>query len=627
MKEKQQRVTEIHESLYSKSDNPGAIYELDGKKFVDLFPYKIRGRDRFYFRDHPKNIPPDSFEYRKYWGEFAKHCIEGKWIKDEAGTWVYMMPKLFYYINYVTIPDSKRRIIFPDLCDLEWIYFTYFLCIDGFSGFEDDDKYTCNYLIYRYNRSKDTNLSKIEREEYELDVIDMESIPDNCISKETGEYKEYVNPWEYLTRTYLIDDPRGPLGQPLYNNSRSNGIILGSRVCRKSFTTYLGDFNHEWTFGGVTRVENMKYCKNPLLFAMGAGTASQINRTLKNVRAFYDSQPGSYVNKINPDEPKYMGPFYKNYQGSLSTGKEFQHIVKDSQGKKVEIFGSTCQVSALTPDRTKLGAGDRFRRIYIEEVGFIPYIEDVINANEDSIKIGDEIVGSWIATGTSGDLEAIRGPKKIFENVKAYRVFGIPNYWKNMSKEIGFFIPTTYQDRKYEDSDGFVNIKLAAHNIMKQRAKKSKSSDSVKYLSHIMFNPVEPDEMLIPNTSSVLPKAEAMVRLSEIEEDNLDRLVKNVGTLEFDIKEPYGVRFDKDMEGKLNPIDYYVYDSKKIDSRGAFKMYESPPPIIPKNMYWVVYDPAAQDGEGTSNHALIVYKHRLSSDGRNWTDTDRKSVV
>ena len=611
-----------HKKAYSKDNNPDAVFHVEDQLVVDLFPYKIKDRDRFYFRDHPENIHPESMTYEVYWLDFIKYCVEGKWIEDKDGTWVYMMPKLFYYINYVRILDEDRIEIKPDLCDLEWIFFTYFLCLDGFSGFEGDDKYTCNRLIERYNKSQDPRLSERERNRYKLNAVELSKIPESCYSKETGDFKEFVNPWTYLTRTYLIDEPRGPLGHPLYENQRRNGLILGARAIRKSFTVYMGDFMHEWTFSGVRRMEDIGKSNARLNFAMGSGSKDQMQRTINNVKGFYDNQPGSYQYVDDKGVvKKIMGPLYKNYQGGLEVGKQFQHVIKN-MNHVVELLGSTCQISVIQPDRTKIVAGDRFRRVYVEEVGFVEYIEEVFSSNIDSMKLGNKYVGSWIATGTGGDMVAIKGSKNMFENPKSFDIFGIPYYWKNPSKEISLFIPAQYQKRDLDDGNGFIYLDLATEQILREREVWFETLDSVNAASRVMYNPIIPDEMLIPNELSVLPKKEAQIRLSDIEARDLDKRFANVGDLTYDKSYPHGVRFDKDLNKKLKPIYDYHVDFAKMDRSGAFIMYEPPPSgKVPKNMYWVVYDAAAKSGEGTSLHSVIVYKHFLAKDGKNWRDT------
>lgn len=611
-----------HTKAYSKDSNPNATFHVEDQLVVDLFPYKIQDRNRFYQRNHPENIHPESLTYQTYWTEFLQWCVEGQWIEDKNGVWVYMMPKLFFYVNYVVILDEDRKKIQPDLCDLEWIFFTYFLCLDGFSGFEGDNDYTCNRLVERYEKSQDPKLSEKERKKYQLNDIEVRSIPDSCYRKgeEVKMFKKFVDPWTYLTRTYLIDDPRGPLGHALYENKRQNGFILGARGIRKSFTVYMGDFMHEWTFSGIRRMTELKQVNSPLLFAMGSGSKDQMQRTINNVRGFYDNQPGKF-RFDDPEIPDWMGPFYKNYQGKLDVGKEFQHVIK-GKNNIVELFGSTCQISVIRPDRTKIVAGDRFRRVYIEEVGFIEYILEVFSSNIDSLKLGSKHVGSWIATGTGGDMVAIKGSKSMFENPRSFDIFGIPYYWKNPDKHIGLFIPAQYQRRDLDDGNGFIYLKLATEQILREREEWFATLDSVSASARVMYNPIIPDEMLIPNELSILPKKEAQLRLSEIESRDLDKRFSNVGELTYDVSYPHGVRFDKDLKNRLNPITDYNVDFAKTDRSGAFLMYEPPPGgKIPKNMYWVIYDPAAKSGEGTSLHSVIVYKHFLAKDGKNWKDT------
>ena len=195
----------------------------NGDFAVNLFPYQIKNRNNFIFRNHPVNLNPNSFMFRQYWEPFLKNCLEGKWINDD-GTWVYMMPKLFFYINYVVLSDEDRNRINPRLRDNEWIAFTYFLCSEGFSGFEEDDKYTCNKYVGKLQKGE--TLQKFEQKALDQDPF---------VKTESGEYKQYVDPWTYLTETYLITDKRDrPLGKPVYSNGYYNVILLCARAVGKA---------------------------------------------------------------------------------------------------------------------------------------------------------------------------------------------------------------------------------------------------------------------------------------------------------------------------------------------------------------------------------------------------------
>ena len=567
----------------------------------DLFPYKIQNRELFLDRNHPENINPESFSYDTYWDAFEKKCVEGLWV-DDNGTWVYMMPKLFYYINYAIILGSEdgdednRKRIKPDLSSLEWVGLSYLLGVDGFSGFEDDDTYTCNYLVKRLFDGREVNKFEIKK----LDA--------NCYQP-NGELKIYVDPWEYLTRFYLIDSPaEKPLGLPLYENGRQNGMFFGSRATAKSYITYVADFMHEWTFGGVRKYENIKNSNTRLLFAMGSGAAGPLNRSVSLISSFYDKQPGQFKYP-DPKRPPQLGPFYKNIVGSW--GPETEHKVKSKQGTD-KLRGSSLQISVITPDKKRICAGDRFRRVYIEEAGFLPYITEVHAANKDSLLEGKKSTGSAIYTGTSGDLKAIAGPKKLFENPHAYSIFGIPNYWKNPDGKIGLFLPAYYKFREYKDPQGNNDLITALEVLSEERVINAEQMDSSSFDDYVMYAPITPDEMLRPNRRSFLPVAEAQMRLSDIDAYDYWNINANVGQLDWNPSEPYGVRFNKDTKNVLSPILEYNIDRSKIDIAGAYVLFEPPMADIPEGLYTVIYDPVSKPGKGESLDASLnvafVYK-------------------
>jgi hypothetical protein len=392
--------------------------EKDNKVgIVDLFPYKIKNRKAFLRTDHPVNLHPESEAFEDYWMARLKEYIEGEWINDN-GTWVFFPPKLNYYVNYLFIEDDERNPIHPWLRDVEWITFSYLLCVDGFSGFMNDDEYTCNVLVKQYNDGT-------------INEVDVKRLDKHC-RKPDGSLKEYINAWTYLTRHYLIDSPaEHPLGLPLYENNPYNGQIFSGRGVGKSLCVFVGDFCHEWCFSGVKYMEDIDKVNRRYLFAMACGDARPLSRSIKNVESALTKMPGNYRFPVTNGKtiPPYMGPFYKQTQGSWRMQSEVNHVVKRADNT-TEILGSSVQTMVLDIGRTKVAAGDRFRRIYLEEAGFLKNLIDIHKANKDSLRVGRRRVGSSIMTGTGGDMEAIRQPKRMFESPAAYDIFGIPNYWK-----------------------------------------------------------------------------------------------------------------------------------------------------------------------------------------------------
>lgn len=101
--------------------------------------------------------------------------------------------------------------------DIEWIISYGYLTCQGFSGFENDEEYTCNRLVDKLEKG-------IELSPKEL--INLKS--SDHILKKDGTYKKYIESREYLYKTFSE-----PLGKPIYENDLKNLFILGSRSTGK----------------------------------------------------------------------------------------------------------------------------------------------------------------------------------------------------------------------------------------------------------------------------------------------------------------------------------------------------------------------------------------------------------
>lgn len=582
---------------------------------VKLFMYDIKNRENFYQRNHPKNLHPYSESFEKYWSEFEKKCVEGLWVNDE-GTWVYMMPKLYYYINYVIIHDKRKgrnKKIQPDLSSVEWVVFTYLMCIDGFSGFEDDERYTCNYVVEKIEKNK--NLPKDEQ--IYIPFFEIDRLPKSVKNKK-GEYKKYVDPWEYLTRVYLHDDPLGkPLGQATYNNTLKDGLILGGRGVAKSYCIFSGDFPHEWTFGGIKRMEDIGKANASNIFAAASVNAAPLIKSLEHTKMFLEDQPGSYAFS-DPDRPDYGGPFYRMTTGIWQTGNVVKNIVKN-KNTKTRLKGPQLFINTLSVDKKNIGAGDRTKRQYIEEFGFLAYAKSVYNANKDSLRIGEDKSGNCIMLGTSGDMGAIQEPKEMFENPQGFEIFGIPNYWKNPNKKIGLFLSCLMAYRDLNDKNGNTNYEKVLEYELNLRAQKEREKDADTVASDITWNPIIPDEMLIPSGFSVLPKLEAQKQIADIESFDWDKKLITYGELVTDSTKPSGVDFVQNYRGEELIIDTMSYDIN-ADLTSVYSFVEHPIDNSPEGLYWVIYDPVRNKGQGTSLNGLIVVKGMITGNPRNFED-------
>src|SRR5688572_18417447 len=134
-----------------------------------------------------------------WWYKEKRKCIEGMW---SGGKW--MPGRLYFYSNFwkikLTIPGQKQEIIArPFLQDLEWEKAYVVTEAKGFSGFKDDDEYTCHRLL--------TLPDFEQRVKFEPENIV------NTLYNLKGQLKKYKPAREYLRQIF----PKS-LGKPLYLN-------------------------------------------------------------------------------------------------------------------------------------------------------------------------------------------------------------------------------------------------------------------------------------------------------------------------------------------------------------------------------------------------------------------------
>ena len=596
--------------LYRNPDYPN----LPG---VKLFMYDIKDVNRFYFRNHPRNIDPKSERFAEYWVPFEKKCIEGLWV-DDGGTWVYLMPKLFHYLNYVTIHDKrkgKNKIISPDCTHVEWAVFSYIMCCDGFSGFEDDDRYTCHETARKieHNTLSDSETDKIFISQYEKD-----NLPDYCYNKK-GKLKIYIDPWEYLTRVYLYDDPLGqPLGKACYDNPLYDGCIFGARGTGKSYTIFSGDLLHEWEFGGIKDYDNINLVNIPNIFCIASTQTTSVDKTLNHVQTFYNNQPGKYIYPEG-DRADYMGPFYRKIKGAWETGSTIENEVKNTNNT-TRLKGPTIFINALTIDKFKVGAGDRAKRMYFEEFGFLSFAKSVYTANKDSMALSGFKTGNAFYLGTAGDMGTIDEPKDMFEHPSGYDIFPITDYYKNPKRKVGFFLSQLYSYRDYNDKNGNVDVPKMLELTLERRKQDAKVKDADTIGKDNAFNPIVPDEMLVSSGFSILPKEEANKQYSNMEAYGWHDDIVTYGELVFSQNAKNSVEFAKKPFNDKQVIVDNSYNTNG-DLRGMNVFYEHPPSIVPADLYYIIFDPVKNKEYGTSLNSMLVYKGIYTNNPSNFEDT------
>ena len=250
-------------------------------------------------KDFPLN--PLSQKYLLYWKAQKRRIIEGYW---HDGKW--MPGNLYFYVNFTKISLSKKGarskgkvLARPFLRDLEWEKAYVYAEAKGFSGFADDDEYSCY---------EDLQIPKEDR---------LFDTPRSCYNK-AGKEKKYISARDYLRKIHSKN-----LGKPLYENHARNVIDLESRGNGKSYWAAGGLVTHNFiTDGGLDydlylaglRGEADRMKTETLVGAIDTKYSTDL---LEKAETCIELLGGAttYQGK------DYRSPLHKAYTGSLFSGK------------------------------------------------------------------------------------------------------------------------------------------------------------------------------------------------------------------------------------------------------------------------------------------------------------------
>ena len=485
--------------------------------------------------------------------------------------------------------------------DVEWIIHYAYVVASGFSGFIDDENYTCNRLV-----------DKIEKG---LELTPKENINlENAtgVKKQDGTYKKYINASEYLKKTF-----DKPLGKPIYYNELKSIFLLTSRGCGKSFCV-AGLMAHIYNFYGKKYYDD-KYLISPapaeiLVGAAQSAKSAELVKKFLNIQEYLKTTPGAW----GKGKDFIPGYFFNNSMGKSSPNNvdsPYRHEYKVQEGKIWVTKGTgTKLLHVAYGDNPEAGVGFRPNIIILEEVGLFDNLLQTHNSNEMAL-IRKNRTGINFYLGTGGDVEKIVESKIIFEDPDAYDFLPFEDLWEHRSKPIGLFIPAYYTDTSFKDDKGNTNIELAFQQELINRKKKEQASSSSALDGYMMSRPLVPSEMFLSATANLFPSAKLRQREAEIETRNLFDLYASIGDLEWADTEKKSVKWKEDLTSTRTHrvIQTMNLDQYKHNINGVIVIYEHPPALIPnptyrKSLYKVVYDPVKDDNGGTSLASVIVYK-------------------
>ena len=568
---------------------------------TDLIFPKIYDNTKF-IKNHPK-LHPHSSAYEQYWMTELEQLIYGFWETEETPEgirWRYMSPQLNYFTNYhtITIQEKKQRILSrPNLLDINWTLFNCWFICRGFSGFENDEEYTCNWTVkLKEDKSRDETLPDIP-----LKYIN--NLTEHCYKKD-GSLKTYIDPLEYLNSNH-----EKPLGNPLYDNNSLNLFLLGSRSGGKSFMAS-AIMEHEWITDGAKTVEDYLSGKNKVEIFCGSASSSKSSQLLDKFANSLSHLPGGYT-----DREYYPPPFSRNSSGTLKVGNSknafrFEYEKKIGNNSVKQGTGSMV-VHETYKDNKQAAVGGRYNVLVVEEVGLEDKILTVHGANESTQDMGAGKFGSSFYLGTGGDMEKVIESEIIFRDPEGYDFLGFKDIYEGRGT-IGFFLPAIYTNLAYKDSMGNTDLEKSLQYEMEVREQKKKNNNTSAYDEYIMSRPLKPSEMFLSKTGNKFPVV--MLREQQATNDRYSykKHLRTMGVLLEDKDYIYGVKFKPDFD--LRPIDRFPHDSKS-DLRSAWEFYEHPPAgFVAPGLYKIVYDPIKDEGGGTSLAAIYVYKSNNTVD-------------
>lgn len=565
---------------------------------------KINNRKNFLLGPIPA-LHPASIKYLSWWRVEKRKIIEGYWGPDDAditsydvhvnsfstktNKWRYMPPQLYFYVNFGTIlhqreGDAKtapKKKIRPLLRDIEWEFFYNWFEARGFSGFSEDDTFSCNRALKEHYDGDD---------EAELDYT--------CYKK-NGELKEFVPARKYLRQ--LFDRP---LGTPLYMNEARNLFMLGARGFGKSYSVGTGVILHELITDGA-KLYNEDSIKNPAkveIFVGAALSSKSADILAKTVMAF-NEVPGSWMRGTEEEIPH---PLYKEMAGSLEPNNmknPWSHKYQKKVNGRWTDFGSESNIrhGIYTIENPEAAAGGRYTVAVIEEVGLLPNVLTVTGSNNATQLEGTVKFGSSVYLGTGGNMEKIVESEIIFRDPEGFDFLAFDDEWEHKGK-IGWFVPAYYALNQFKDENGNTNEDAALAFINKRREKRRKSKSESAITLELLSYPLVPSEMFLKKSGNFFPIDDLKEILSNVEADEklLDSswkgkfVILKDGTIEFrnsllPVIRSYPLRSNENMEG---PVE--IFEMPKKNKNGE----------IISGRYIAGTDPVDDDGNDNTTLSL-----------------------
>lgn len=496
----------------------------------------INNRKNF-LTDEVPTIHPQSSQYLQYWKKQKKRCIEGFWSIDDAAIelniseedpnvesdkWRWMPPNLYFYCNHGTIelnpesddetaPKIKSR---PDLRDFEWEFMYNWMECRGFSGFAEDNEFSCDRRIPAYEKAmtsfeatgKDIARKRAKRIKRRIRA---HCYVDNDKDKAL---KQYIPARKYLRKLHVKS-----LGLALFSNEAKDLMLLGARGGGKSYLVGVGVLLHEFLFDGMKRYIPGNKAIPRAQICIGAALTSKSSEILEKFVIGHENLKGEWAPGTLEHKPP---PFMKKTSGSLEPNNiknPYRWRYEAKKGNQVTMKGSGTTIKHVCyKDNAEAAAGGRYTVHAVEEVGLMGNVLTVHGSNEATMmKDGTIKNGSVVYIGTGGNVEKIQEAEIMFRDPTGFSMLEFDDEWEGTGK-IGWFVPAYYMDGNFKDTNGNTLVEEALDSYHERRIEKGQATDSSALALELMNYPLVPSEMFLDALGSMFPQAEIKAHLAEV---------------------------------------------------------------------------------------------------------------
>jgi hypothetical protein len=316
---------------------------------------------------------------------------------------------------------------------------------------------------------------------------------------------------------------------------------------------------------------------------------------LSKVKFSLANLPGEATVRINGEDKTFPSPLLPEIAGSWEPG---------AKNPIHDVLSGSSIVHRTFQDNPLAANGTRPTRAFLEEVGFLSSIHEVLGAveatqpNKQSNKYLPIYMlgtGGYTTTGTATWL------KDIFYNPEAYDCLAFEDVWEGKGN-IGYFLPATRGQNDFKEGPNLIsNEEKALENVEKAREKAKKSNNKVKLLTEIINQPIRPSEVFMTLEGNFFPTQDLNEVLAELEAKDS---ILNV-TYKFEMSLSDGKVVPKTSS---KPVIREFPLKKGLDMDACIELYELPKKDsegnIPSGRYLAGWDVIQNDGNEDTEQSL-----------------------